>query len=118
MHTNFSALNLIWHLRIVSAMDATQLELNLQDLSPEQMKMHQMQAQIDAACDSMGKVRRKLFAEWGEAKKEIQALRQENAELRQKLAPQSPKVDWVYGHGEHLFALHQPDICFEPPMAS
>ena len=99
-------------------MEATQLELNLQDLSPQELKIHQMQAQIDAACDSMGKVRRKLFAEWGEAKKEIAALRNENAELRQKLVLQPPKTEWVYGHGEHLFALPHTDICFEPPMAS
>ena len=91
-------------------MEATQLELNLQDLSPAELKMHQMQAQIDAACDSMGKVRRKLFAEWGEAKKEIAALRTENAELRQKLVLQLPKTEWIYGHGEHLFALPQNHI--------
>jgi regulator of replication initiation timing len=100
-------------------MEATQLELNLQDLSPQELKMHQMQAQIDAACDSMGKVRRKLFAEWGETKKEIAALRLEKAELREKLSAPSKKTEWIYGHGEHLFALPcTTDICFEPPMAS
>lgn len=101
-------------------MEATQLELNLQDLSPQELKIHQMQVQIDAACDSMGKVRRKLFAEWDAAKKEIQALRQENADLKEKFAlTNKPKTDWIYGYGEHLFALpHTTDICFEPPMAS
>ena len=104
--TYFSALNLIWRPDIVSAMEATQLELNLQDLSPSELKMHQMQAQIDAACDSMGKVRRKLFAEWDAAKKEIQALRQENAALREKFAlTNKSTTEWIYGHGEHLFAL-------------
>lgn len=116
----FFALNLIWQTHIVSAMEATQLELNLVDLSPSELKMHQMQAQIDAACDSMGKVRRKLFAEWDAAKKEIQALRTENASLREKFAlTNKPTTEWIYGHGEHLFAFPQAtDICFEPPMAS
>jgi hypothetical protein len=79
----------------------TQLKLNLEDLSKTELKLQQMQLQVDLFCESMGKVRRKLFAEVSELKKLVNELKAENQELRGMLK-QEP-VDWSYAEGDYLF---------------
>jgi hypothetical protein len=62
-----------------------QLYLNLDNLTEEEHYLATMQRQIDELVESMGKVRRKMFAELGEVKKICSDLKEENAHLRQVL---------------------------------
>ena len=96
-------------------MTDVQLELNLEECSPEEMKLYLMQKQIDEACLSMDKVRKKLFAELGVAKKMISSLqasnellKDSNAQLWDLLKAQShekqePETQWSYGKNDCLF---------------
>ncbi|MFI5420119.1 MAG: hypothetical protein ACHQ1H_04050 [Nitrososphaerales archaeon] len=60
-----------------------QLEFNFDNKTPDELRLSLMQAQIDQMGDSMGKVRRKMFAELGEMKKVCAVLQQENDELKE-----------------------------------
>lgn len=82
-------------------MQEIQLEFNIDNVSREELKFREMQKQIDTMVDSMGKVRRKLFAEIGEMKKLYLSLEAENAELRNLVK----KSKWNYAQGDNLFAL-------------
>jgi hypothetical protein len=81
-------------------MNSIQLEFNLEDLSEKDLALLQMQKQIDAACESMNKVRKKMFSELGEMKRSIAILQQENIELRQKL---KERTEWNYQKDDCLF---------------
>jgi len=79
-------------------MDAIQLEFNLENRSPEEMQMYTMQKQVDQMCESMGKVRKKLFAELGEIKKICYNLKKENDDLKSILKDlKNERTDWIYG---------------------
>lgn len=62
-----------------------QLYLNLDNVSEQEHHLAMMQRQIDELVESMGKVRRKMFAELGEVKRICADLKEENAHLRQAL---------------------------------
>ena len=62
-----------------------QLEFNLDEKDPQNLELYVIQKQIDSMNESMGKMRRKLFAEMGELKKTIAILQKENAFLRSKI---------------------------------
>lgn len=62
-----------------------QLYLNLDNVTEEEHHLAMMQRQIDELVESMGKVRRKMFAELGEVKRICEDLKEENANLRQAL---------------------------------
>lgn len=62
-----------------------QLYLNLDNVTEEEHHLAMMQRQIDELVESMGKVRRKMFAELGEVKRQVADLQEENANLRQAL---------------------------------
>ena len=85
-------------------MNAIQLEFNLADESPEALRFNQMQAQIDQMSDSLGKARRRLFAELGELKKLYASIAAENHELKSALNEfKCQKTEWVYGQNGSLF---------------
>lgn len=70
-------------------MTALQYEFNLENLSESELQMKSMQSQIDEACESMGKVRRRLFAQMADLKKDMFEIKQENESLRAQLKAQS-----------------------------
>ena len=83
-----------------------QLEFNFDNKTPEELRLSLMQTQIDQMGDSMGKVRRKMFAELGEMKKACAVLQQENDELKAMLRElKFGKDQWVYGQNDKLFEL-------------
>lgn len=84
-------------------MSAIQLEFNLDDADEYDIRLSCMQRQIDAIGESMGKVRRKLFAELGEVKKVCFMLQQENESLKGML--KSEKVEWKYSVNDKLFEV-------------
>lgn len=85
-----------------------QLEFNIENKSPEEMNLSLMQKQIDEMCDSMGKVRRKLFSELGEMKKVCSTLQQENEELKSIVRElKHGKTQWTYGQADRLFDVRQ-----------
>lgn len=85
---------------------SVQLEFNLDNKSPEEVKEAIMQKQIDEACESMDKVRRKLFAELGQLKKEWAQLKQENEELKKDMGVlKNQKIEWTYGQNGLLFGI-------------
>ncbi len=87
----------------------TQLEFNLDNLSPKDLHLAQMQKQLDEACQSMGKVRRKMFAELGTFKHELERLMQENSQLKhQMMLMAGQKVEWSYWKDECLFKICEP----------
>lgn len=85
-------------------MNAIQLEFNLDDSDEYDIRLSCMQKQLDAMNESMGKVRRKIFAEIGELKKLIHCLQQENELLKNRLM-ESPKIDWDYSKNHELFSI-------------
>lgn len=85
-----------------------QLELNIDDKTPEEIQLYMMQKQIEQMHESMGKVRRRLFAELGEMKKLYLKLQTENVELKtfiKELNNETP--EWVYGQNNCLFNLEE-----------
>lgn len=83
-----------------------QLELNLEDKTSDEMKIYLMQKKIDEFCDSMGKVRRKVFAELGDVKKICVEIQKENLALKETLRKMSGQTDeWVYLQNGWLFDL-------------
>jgi len=89
-------------------MNAVQLELNIDQWSEEDVKFKNMQIQIDAMNESMGKVRRKLFSQMGEMQKMCLAIKQENDILKERLnVVQNAKNEWTYGQGDCLFNVQE-----------
>lgn len=85
-----------------------EMELNLKNESGHDLQLNQMQQQIDALNQSMGKVRRRLFAEISDLKNICQILKIENEELKSRLRREkNEKLEWVYGDGESLFTLKE-----------
>jgi len=84
-------------------MESLQLEFNFESLSPTDAHLSQMQKQIDLACESMGKVRRKMFAELGSVKSHLDKVIKKNAELEKELMRlRGDKIEWLYCHDEFL----------------
>ncbi len=87
-------------------MNELQLEFNLTDASDSDVKLSYMQKQIDAMSESMGKVRRKMFADLGEMKKQLLEMKAENELLRTQLREYtSEKTEWQYGKDDYLFQV-------------
>jgi hypothetical protein len=83
-----------------------QLEFNLENLSPEQLTLSVMQNQLHVMNESMGKVRRKLFAELGEVKKLYAEMKNENESLKSKINTlHHEKTEWLYQTNESLFEI-------------
>lgn len=90
-----------------------QLEFNLENKSEADVKLATMQKQIDDAIESMGKVRRKLFGEMGELKKELALLKEENSSLQEKVRLlNDEKIEWDYKKTDCLFDVREPQVAF------
>lgn len=87
---------------------AVQLEFNFDDKNPEEMQLHLMQKQIDEFCQSMDKVRRKLFSELGEMKKVCASLQKENEDLKATLKEiKHGKTQETDGQADSLFDVRE-----------
>jgi hypothetical protein len=87
-------------------MSCIQLEFDLHFVDPQDKKFILLQKQIDTMEESMGKVRRKLFAEWQSVKKLCEELKQENECLKSMiLEMKSKKNEWSYGKDGSLFCM-------------
>ncbi len=87
-------------------MNAIQLEFQID--AEEDVRFSNMKKQIDALNDSMGKVRRKLFAELTEIKKLYTALKIENESMRSILSEMNhEKTQWAYGQNGCLFDVQE-----------
>lgn len=85
-----------------------QLQLNLENESPENLKLNAMQKQIDVMNESVGKVRKKLFAELGEFKKLLHLLKGENENLKQSIREiKGEKIEWLYTQEDSLFEIKE-----------
>lgn len=85
-----------------------QLEFNFDGKTPEENALFHMQKQIDKLCGSMEKVRKKLFAEQGELKKQCVTLQQENEELKSIVKElRYGKTQWTYGQNGSLFDVRK-----------
>jgi L-lactate utilization protein LutB len=83
-----------------------QLELNFQEKTPEEMTLSLMQKQINEMHESMGKVRRKMFAELGEVKKMHDRLIKEHADLQSSISAMlNQKTEWLYQSVDTLFEI-------------
>ena len=88
-----------------------QLELNLENRAEADVKLANMQKQIDDAIESMGKVRRKLFSQMGELKKELSEIKGENDFLKEKIRNLSnEKIEWEYKKADCLFDVREPEL--------
>lgn len=94
-------------------MKSMQLEFNFESAGETDTRLTQMQKQIDDACESMGKVRRKLFSQMGELKKEMAALQIENEMLKEKIRNiTNEKIEWEYEKEDCLFDIAAPKVAF------
>lgn len=87
-----------------------QLEFNFDNKTPEELKLEEMQKQIDELNESMGKVRRKLFAEMGEIKKLYMEMKNENELLKSILKEnenEKEKTQWSYAQENYLFCVRK-----------
>jgi archaellum component FlaC len=86
-----------------------QLEFNIDNKTPEEVRLSMMQKQIDESIETLGKVRRRLFAELGEMKKVCATLQKENQDLKEKLHNLTQdKIEWTYGQNHMLFDIKSP----------
>ncbi len=89
-------------------MPEIQLEFNLDNKSAQEIELSIMKKQIDQMSESMGKVRRCLFAEMGQMKKLYIQLQKENIDLKATLRElMNEKPEWVYAQDGCLFELQQ-----------
>ncbi len=87
-------------------MVAEQLEFNLYSETEEDFKLSSMQKQIDEMNESVGKVRRKLFAEMTELKKAVALLKEQNYNLSCQVKElKQEKTEWVYAKEDCLFEV-------------
>jgi hypothetical protein len=78
-------------------MTAIQLEFNFENKSDVEIELGYVKKQLADIQESTGKVRRKLFAEMGELRKEVQELKDLIRSLHHE------KIEWVYGQEGCLF---------------
>ncbi len=85
-----------------------QLEFNIEDKNPEEIKLSIMQIQIDKLQESMGKVRRKMFSELSEMKSLYLQIQKENENLKNMLKEiKNEKTEWVYRQNDCLFDVRE-----------
>lgn len=78
-------------------MGSVQLEFNLDGKSDEDVRFSHIQKQVDEMSVSVGKVRKRLFAELSEVKKLCADLVHQNEALKKELADlKDQKTEWLY----------------------
>ncbi len=88
-----------------------QLEMNLDNLSNNDLKFVEMEKQINTMSESLHKVRKKLFAEIGELKKTLTSVQLSNVEILQQLHEANEKlgvrndVKFSYEKKDCLFSI-------------
>lgn len=92
---------------MLSAMESFQLEFNFENKSAEENYLSQMQRQIDTACGTMSKVRRKLFAELGAMRDKLDKVTRRNESLeREIMRIKGEKIEWLYCQDDFLITVH------------
>ena len=87
-------------------MNAIQLDFNLKDENDVDVKLDLMQKQISLMDESMGKVRRSLFAKMGDLQKLYVELKLENEHLKKELnGIKNEKTEWLYSQSDSLFKV-------------
>lgn len=85
-------------------MELIQLEFDLDNT--ENQEIFVIQKQIDQLNESLGKARRKLFAEMGELKKLYHQVLEENQELKNLVEDlKKQKPTWEYFQNDDLFKI-------------
>lgn len=85
-----------------------QLELNLADHTPEDLKIYYLQKQMEEMNEGLGKMRRRLFAEIGEMKKVYSNLLTENELLKsQVMELRNERTEWTYKESGYLFDVRR-----------
>jgi cell division protein FtsB len=88
-----------------------QLELNFDNKSEPELRLANMQQQIDDAVESMGKVRRKLFSQIDLLKKEMDTIKAENEILKSQIRSfKNEKIEWKYQNQDFLFEMIDPIV--------
>jgi Tfp pilus assembly protein PilO len=82
-------------------MNALQLEFNFENKAEIEVELEYMRKQIAEMHESMGKVRRKMFAELGELKKLCSGLKDELADLKVE------NIEFTYGQEGSLFNVSE-----------
>lgn len=89
-------------------MNAIQLEFNVECKNPIDVRLAQMQQQLDLMNESLGKVRRSLFAKIGELNRVCQELDMQSHYMREDIKElKNEKTHWIYGQGDCLFDVRE-----------
>ena len=85
-----------------------QLEFNLEDKTPEELKVYYLQKQIQEMNESLGKMRRRMFAEIGELKKVFANVLSENELLKSQMKElKNEREEWTYKENGSLFDVRR-----------
>ena len=88
-------------------MNPIQLEFDLNNDAGKDPELISLRQEMEAMKESVGKVRRKMFAELGEMKKTYFAVYMELEKAKDDLRKlKNEKTDWIYMEGEHLFQVN------------
>ena len=88
-------------------MNPIQLEFDLNNDAGKNPELLSLRQEMEAMKNSVGKVRRKMFAELGEMKKTYFALYVEAEKMKDDLRKlKQEKTDWIYKEGEYLFQIN------------
>lgn len=93
-------------------MNAIQLEFNFEEREETDERIPFMQLQINAMNESMGKMRRRMFAELSAIKKQVNELENENTSLKEALFQDDVTI-WDYEKKNCLFDVrkYQGEVC-------
>lgn len=87
-------------------MSDTQLDLNIDNLSQDQIAFNELKKKVEDLSESQGKVRKKLFAEVGELKKKNKLLEEEIERLKLIIDPPK-KSEFEYITDDSLFEVKE-----------
>ena len=92
-------------------MNPIQLEFDLNNDAGKNPELISLRQEMEAMKESVGKVRRKMFAELGEMKKSYFAVYVELEKAKDDLRKlKNERTDWIYKEGEYLFQInHLPE---------
>lgn len=87
-------------------MSNTQMRLNIDNLSQEQIAFNELKKQVEDLTISHGKVRKKLFAKVGELEKKNKLLQEELENLKFMVDPPK-KAEFEYITQDSLFEIKE-----------